>query len=272
MRLEFALASGSEVCDLWRLVSMTRKIAIITGGSRGIGKAVALRLARSGIDSVITFKSSHAEAGQVVKEIEAAGARALAVPLDVASPDSYRNFADVARAALADFEAKNFDFLVNNAGIGLSQSFAETTEEQFDEMMHIHFRSVFFLSQTLLPLLNEGGQIVNISSGTTRFVLPGYSIYASLKTAVEGLTRYMAKELGPRRIRVNVVAPGATETDFRGGFIRNNPQFKKAMEANIALGRVGQADDIAGVVSALLSDDCYWINGQRIEASGGQVL
>ena len=139
-------------------------------------------------------------------------------------------------------------------------------------MTHIHFKSVFFLSQTLLPLINDGGHIINISTGTSRFVLPGYSIYASLKTAVEGLTRYMAKELGPRKIRVNVVAPGATETEFRGGFIRNNPQFKKMMEANIALGRVGQADDIAGVVNALLSDDCYWVNGQRIEASGGQVL
>ena len=251
---------------------MSHKIAIITGGSRGIGKAIALRLARSGVDSIITYKSSQAEAGEVAKQIESLGARAVAVQLDVATRDSYMNFAAVARAALEKLGTTKFDFLVNNAGIGLSQPFAETTEAQFDEMMHVHFRSVFFLSQTLLPLIDDGGQIVNISTGTSRFVLPGYSIYASLKTAVEGLTRYMAKELGPRKIRVNVVAPGATETDFRGGFIRNNPQFKKMMEANIALGRVGQADDIAGVVTALLSDDCYWINGQRIEASGGQVL
>ena len=251
---------------------MSHKIAIITGGSRGIGRAIALRLAKSGIDSIITFKSSPAEAGEVVKQIQALGARAAAVPLDVAVRDSYMNFAAVAQATLEKLGAAKFDFLVNNAGIGLSQPFAETTEAQFDEMTHVHLRSVFFLSQRLLPLLNDGGQIVNISTGTSRFVLPGYSIYASLKTAVEGLTRYMAKELGPRKIRVNVVAPGATETDFRSGFIRNNPQFKKMMEANIALGRVGQADDIAGVVNALLSEDCYWINGQRIEASGGQVL
>jgi len=251
---------------------MSRKIAIITGGSRGIGRAIALRLAKSGIDSILTYKTSQAQAGDVVNQIESLGARAVAVPLDVATRDSYMSFAAVARTALEKLGATNFDFLVNNAGIGLSQPFAETTEEQFDEMTHIHFKSVFFLSQTLLPLINDGGHIINISTGTSRFVLPGYSIYASLKTAVEGLTRYMAKELGPRKIRVNVVAPGATETDFRGGFIRNNPQFKKMMEANIALGRVGQADDIAGVVNALLSDDCYWVNGQRIEASGGQVL
>ena len=251
---------------------MSHKIAIITGGSRGIGKAIALRLAKAGMDSIITYKSSQAEAGEVVKQVEALGAHAVAVQLDVAARDSYLNFAAVAQAALEKLAATKFDFLVNNAGIGLSQPFAETTEAQFDEMTNIHFKSVFFLSQTLLPLINDGGHIVNISTGTSRFVLPGYSIYASLKTAVEGLTRYMAKELGPRKIRVNVVAPGATETDFSGGFIRNNPQFKKMMEANIALGRVGQADDIAGVVNALLSDDCYWINGQRIEASGGQVL
>ena len=251
---------------------MTHKIAIITGGSRGIGRAIALRLAKAGVDSIITYKSSQTAAGEVVKQIESLGARAVAVPLDVATRESYLNFAAVAKTALEKLGATKFDFLVNNAGIGLSQPFAETTEAQFDEMTHIHFKSVFFLSQTLLPIINDGGHIVNISTGTSRFVLPGYSIYASLKTAVEGLTRYMAKELGPRKIRVNVVAPGATETDFRGGFIRNNPQFKKMMEANIALGRVGQADDIAGVVNALLSDGCYWINGQRIEASGGQVL
>jgi NAD(P)-dependent dehydrogenase (short-subunit alcohol dehydrogenase family) len=251
---------------------MSHKIAIITGGSRGIGKAIALRLGKSGIDSIITYKSSQAEAGEVVKQITASGARALAVPLDVAVRDSYMHFAAVAKAAIEKLGTTKFDFLINNAGIGLSQPFAETTEAQFDEMTNVHFKSVFFLSQTLLPLINDGGQIVNISTGTSRFVLPGYSIYASLKTAVEGLTRYMAKELGPRKIRVNVVAPGATETDFRGGFIRNNPQFKKMMEANVALGRVGQAEDIAGVINALLSDDCYWINGQRIEASGGQVL
>jgi NAD(P)-dependent dehydrogenase (short-subunit alcohol dehydrogenase family) len=251
---------------------MSHKIAIITGGSRGIGRAIALRIAKAGIDSVITYKSSQAEAGEVVKQIETLGARAVAVQLNVAARDSYMNFAAVAKGALEKLGATKFDFLVNNAGVGLSQPFAETTEAQFDEMTHIHFKSVFFLSQTLLPLLNDGGQIVNISTGTSRFVLPGYSIYASLKTAVEGLTRYVAKELGPRKIRVNVVAPGATETDFRDGFIRNNPQFRKMMEANVALGRVGQADDIAGVVNALLSDDCYWINGQRIEASGGQVL
>jgi NAD(P)-dependent dehydrogenase (short-subunit alcohol dehydrogenase family) len=251
---------------------MSHKIAIITGGSRGIGKAIALRLAKAGVDSIITYKASQAGAGEVVKQIEALGARAVAVPLDVAARDSYMNFAAMAKTALAGLGATQCDFLVNNAGIGLSQPFAETTEAQFDELMHVHFRSVFFLSQTLLPLIADGGQIVNISTGTSRFVLPGYSVYASLKTAVEGLTRYMAKELGPRKIRVNVVAPGATETDFRDGFIRNNPQFKKMIEANIALGRVGQPDDIAGVVNALLSDDCCWINGQRIEASGGQML
>jgi NAD(P)-dependent dehydrogenase (short-subunit alcohol dehydrogenase family) len=251
---------------------MGQKIAVITGGSRGIGKAIALRLAKAGIDSIITYKTSQAQAADVVKQIEAEGRKSVALPLDVSSRGSFMNFSSVVKSALDQWGIKRFDFLINNAGMGLSEPFASTSEAAFDEMTNAHFKSVFFISQSLLPLINDGGQIINISSGTTRFVLPGYSIYASLKTAIEGLTKYMAKELGPRRIRVNVVAPGATETDFRGGAIRNNPAFKKQLEANNPLGRVGQAEDIAGVVYALLSDDGYWINGQRIEASGGQGI
>lgn len=251
---------------------MERKIAVITGGSRGIGKAIALRLAEAGVDPIITYKSSDKEAAEVVRQITASGGRSAALPLDVSDRNSYLNFAAPVQGVLKQWRRERFDFLVNNAGIGHSQPFAETPEDVFDMMMNIHFKSVFFLSQGLLPLMNDGGEIINVSTGTTRFALPGYSIYAALKTAVEGLTKYMAKELGPRGIRVNVVAPGATETDFRGGAIRNNPQMKKMLEANTALGRVGQAEDIAGVVCALLSRDCYWINGQRVEASGGQGL
>ena len=251
---------------------MGRKIAVITGGSRGIGRATALRLAKAGIDSIITYKTSKVEAADLVKKIESVGARAIALPLDVSSRDSFMNFSTSVKSALDQWGVKKFDFLVNNAGMGLSEPFASTTEAAFDEMSNAHFKSVFFISQSLLPLINDNGHIINISSGTTRFVLPGYSIYASLKTAVEGLTKYMAKELGPRQIRVNVVAPGATETDFRGGAIRNNPEFKKHLAANNPLGRVGQAEDIAGVIYALLSDDCYWVNAQRVEASGGQGI
>jgi NAD(P)-dependent dehydrogenase (short-subunit alcohol dehydrogenase family) len=251
---------------------MSHKIAIITGGSRGIGKAIALRLAKSGIDSIITYKTSRAEAAEVAKQIEALGAKAVALPLDVSLRESFMNFPAPVKSALAKLGVAKFDFLVNNAGIGVAEPFATTSEAVFDEMANIHFKSVFFLSQSLLPLMNDGGQIVNISTGSTRFAIEGYGVYAALKSAVEGLTKYMAKELGSRKIRVNVVAPGATETDFRGGAIRNNPDMKKVLEANIALGRVGQAEDIAGVVHALLSEDCYWVNGQRIEASGGQAL
>ncbi len=246
------------------------KIAIITGGSRGLGRDMAQSLAAKGQDVILTYNSKQAEAEEVVAAIEKAGRKAVALQLDVSDISSFGAFAGEVQAALQTTWGRGgFDFLVNNAGVGLQAPFAETTEEQFDQMVNIHFKGVFFLTQKLLPLMNDGGRIINISSGLARFSYDGYSAYASMKGAVETLTRYLAKELGPRGIAVNVVAPGAIETDFGGGYLRANSQLKQAIAGQTALGRVGQADDIGGVVASLLSDDMRWVNGQRIEVAGG---
>ncbi len=248
-------------------------IALITGGSRGLGKSAALHLARQGSDVILTYRIQRAEALAVVAEIESLGRRALALPLDVADSAGFAAFASEARAALAQhWQRERFNFLVNNAGAGVHASLMETTEAQFDALCNIHFKGVFFLTQKLLPLITDGGRIVNVSSGLARFSLPGYAAYASMKGAVEVLTRYMAKELGPRGISVNVVAPGAIETDFGGGAVRDNAQLNGFVAAQTALGRAGLPDDIGGVVASLLSDGNRWINGQRIEASGGMFL
>jgi NAD(P)-dependent dehydrogenase (short-subunit alcohol dehydrogenase family) len=249
------------------------RIAIITGGSRGLGRSMVLQLARRGVGVILTYKSGGAEAEAIVAEIAALGGKAAALALDVADSGSFDAFAEeVGRTLGAVWSRDRFDFLVNNAGIGLHAAFAETTEAQFDEMMAIHLKAPYFLTQKLLPLIADGGRIVNISTGTTRIILPGYSAYATMKGGIEVLTRYMAKELGPRRIAVNVVAPGAVETDFRGGAVRDNPQMNAMIASQTALGRVGLPDDIGAMVASLLSPENAWINAQRIEVSGGQSI
>jgi len=248
-------------------------IALVTGGSRGLGKSTALHLAKNGTDVILTYHSSRAEAGAAVAEIESLGRRAHALPLDVGKSSTFVEFAIRLRQVLAThWQRERFNFLVNNAGIGIHANFADTTEAQFDELVNIHLKGVFFLTQKLLPLLTDGGRIVNISSGLSRFALPGYSAYAAMKGAIEVLSRYMAKELGPRGIAVNVVAPGAIATDFGGGGTRDNPQVNAMIAGMTALGRVGLPDDIGALAAAMLSDDFRWVNGQRIEAAGGFML
>jgi NAD(P)-dependent dehydrogenase (short-subunit alcohol dehydrogenase family) len=248
-------------------------IALITGGSRGLGKSMALHLAARGSDVVITYRSAESEARAVVSEVERKGRKAVALKLDVGDSKSFGAFATQLQGALREtFQRDSFDHLVNNAGVGVHASFAETSEAQFDELVAIHVKGPFFLTQKLLPLLADGGSILNVSSGLARFALPGYAAYGAMKGAIEVLTRYQAKELGARKIRVNVIAPGAIETDFGGGAVRDNPQLNKMVAAQTALGRVGLPDDIGGAVAMLLSPESGWINGQRIEASGGQGL
>jgi NAD(P)-dependent dehydrogenase (short-subunit alcohol dehydrogenase family) len=251
----------------------TVPIALVTGGSRGLGKSTALHLAKRGTDVILTYKSGGAEAEATVAEIESMGRRAQALPLDVSKSTTFVEFAIRLRDALSrNWQRDKLNFLVNNAGIGIHANFADTTEAQFDELVNIHLKGVFFLTQKLLPLLADGGRIVNISSGLSRFALPGYSAYAAMKGAIEVLSRYMAKELGPRGIAVNVVAPGAIATDFGGGMVRDDAQVNAMIASQTALGRVGLPDDIGGVIASLLSPENGWINGQRIEASGGMFL
>ncbi|HEY0199824.1 MAG TPA: SDR family oxidoreductase [Rhodanobacter sp.] len=254
-------------------MSVSNPIAIVTGGSRGLGRNTTLALARQGVDVILTYRSRRDEADAAVAEIEQLGRRAKALPLDVGNSRSFDAFAEAVREALKrQWQSEHFDYLVNNAGVGLHASFAETTEAQFDEMVNVHCKGPFFLTQKLLPLIADGGRIVNISSGLTRFALPGYAAYASMKGAIEVLTRYQAKELGARSIAVNVVAPGAIETDFSGGMVRDNPGLNAQIASQTALGRVGLPDDIGGVIASLLSPANGWVNAQRIEASGGMFL
>jgi NAD(P)-dependent dehydrogenase (short-subunit alcohol dehydrogenase family) len=249
------------------------KIALITGASRGLGKNTAVTLAKKGVDVIVTYHNSDEEANNVVSTIASIGAQAVALQLDTANTKTFDGFVEQVKQSLQDkWQTDRFDFLVNNAGIGIHASFADTTEDDFDRLMNIHVKGVFFLTQKLLPLINDGGRIVNISSGLARFTLPGYAAYASMKGAVEVLTRYMAKELGPRQIAVNTIAPGAIETDFNGGAVRDNPHVNSFIAAQTALGRVGIADDIGGAIASLLSPENRWVNGQRIEVSGGQFL
>jgi NAD(P)-dependent dehydrogenase (short-subunit alcohol dehydrogenase family) len=252
---------------------MTRSIALITGASRGLGKHSALALAAKGVDLIITYRSQAEEAATVVAQANALGVKAHALPLDVADSASFAAFAAEVRQLLQrEWQRDRFDFLVNNAGIGIHASFEQTTEQQFDALMNIHLKGTFFLTQQLLPLIRDGGRIINLSTGLTRFALPGYAAYAAMKGGIEVLTRYLAKELGPRGIAVNVVAPGAIETDFGGGVVRDNQAVNDFIASQTALGRVGQPDDIGGVIAALLSDDNRWVNAQRIEASGGMFI
>lgn len=249
---------------------MANKIALVTGGSRGLGKDMALRLAQHGHYVVITYVKQKDAAEGVVKEIETMGMQATALPLDTNVIASLPDFVNEFRQALQDkWKVEKFDFLVNNAGIGATIPYSQVTEADFDQFMNIHFKSVYFLTQQLLHLMNNNGRIINISTGTTRFCVPGYSIYASMKGAIEVFTRYLAKEVGARGITANVVAPGPVETDFNNGGNRDIPERKKFLASMTALGRVGLAKDIGGVIAFLCSEDGGWINGQRIEVSGG---
>ena len=247
-------------------------IALITGGSRGLGRNTALHLARKGVDIVLTYNRNRAAADGVVAELQASGVKAAALPLDVSKSASFAAFAETLTATLKILDHDGLDFLVNNAGTGTHASFAETTEEQFDQMVDIHLKSTFFLTQRLLPLLRDGGRVVNTSSGLARFSLPGYAAYGAMKGGIETLTRYMARELGPRGISVNVVAPGAIETDFGGGAVRDNAQLNSFVASVTAMGRVGQPDDIGAAVASLLTAEANWMTGQRLEASGGMFL
>jgi NAD(P)-dependent dehydrogenase (short-subunit alcohol dehydrogenase family) len=248
-------------------------IALVTGGSRGLGRDMALSLAAKGRDVIITYNSKADEAEAVVAEIEKMGQKAAALQLNTMETGSFDDFVAGVKTVLHDtFQSDTFDFLVNNAGIGIHASIPETTEEQFDQLNNIHFKGPFFLTQKLLPLLKDGGSIVNISSGLARFALPGYAAYGAVKGAMEVLTRYQAKELGARQIRVNIVAPGAIETDFGGGNVRDNRQINDWVSSVTALGRAGLPDDIGGVVAFLSTDEAKWIQGQRIEVSGGMFL
>jgi NAD(P)-dependent dehydrogenase (short-subunit alcohol dehydrogenase family) len=250
----------------------TQKIAIVTGGSRGLGRNTVVNLAQRGVDSIFTYVSRRADADSLVAAVAESGRQAIPLQLDAGDIGSFDAFVDRVRHALGQLGATRFDYLVNNAGTSHHKSIEATTEAELDGLYNVNFKGVFFLTQKLLPLINDGGRIVNISSGLTRFTFPGSSAYASMKGAVEVLTRYLAKELGPRRIAVNTVAPGAIATDFSGGMVRDNPEVNRMITGATALGRVGHPDDIGPMIASLLSEDDRWINGQRIEVSGGMLL
>ena len=249
-----------------------QRIAIVTGGSRGLGRNAVLNLAKRGVDAIFTYHSNRAEADKVVGAVEELGGRAIAMQLDTGNVAAFDAFIGSVQQALATLGAERFDYLLNNAGTSLHSLFAQTTEEELDGLYNVHFKGVFFLTQKLLPLINDGGRIVNISTGLTRMTMPGSGAYASMKGAIEVLTRYMAKELGARGIAVNTVAPGAIATDFSGGIVRDNPELNKHVADMTALGRVGEPDDIGPMIAALLAEDNRWVNAQRIEVSGGMGL
>jgi NAD(P)-dependent dehydrogenase (short-subunit alcohol dehydrogenase family) len=253
---------------------MKTKIALVTGGGRGLGKDMALSIAKKGMDVVLTYNSNKDVANEVVREIQAVGQKAIAVKLNVAELSSFDGFILKLKGLMkSELGNEKIDFLINNGGYAVhTPSFAETKEAQFDELLNVHFKGVFFFTQKVLPILNEGGGIVNISTGLTRVAFVGRETYASMKAAVETLTRYLAKELGSKNIRVNVVAPGAIATDFGGGNTRDNPQVQAYLKSITAIPRIGLADDIGGIVAFLCTDDAKWITGQRIEASGGMSL
>jgi len=251
-------------------MSTTNKIALVTGGSRGLGKDMAISIAKKGIDVILTYRNNEADAASTVKEIESLGQKAIALHLDMSDFKSLDSFVkNVSSALQLTWQKNKFDFLINNAGMGATVPFTEVTEELFTDFLNVHYKGIYFLTQKFVPFLNEGGRIINISSGTTRFSNPGYSVYASMKGAIEVFTKYLAKELGPKGIGANVVAPGPVETDFNNAAIRSNPQMKGILSSLSPLGRVGAASDIGGVVAFLCTDDAKWINGQRIEVSGG---
>ncbi|MBX9749196.1 MAG: SDR family oxidoreductase [Roseococcus sp.] len=251
----------------------SNKVCLVTGGSRGLGRSTALALARSGAGVIITSRTQADSAAEVVREVERLGGKAVALRLDMAQAATFPAFVDEVRAALqATWSREGLDILVNNAGMGMIAPIAQTDEAMFDQLMAVHLKGVFFLTQSLLPLIADGGRIVNLSSGLTRFSLPGYAAYAMMKGGIEVFTRYLAKELGPRGIAVNTVAPGAIETDFGGGVVRDNAGLNKMIAGQTALGRVGLPDDIGPAIAALLSPANGWVNAQRIEVSGGMFV
>jgi len=248
------------------------KIAIVTGGSRGIGRNIVLSLAKRGVHSIFTYNFNQAEAEKVVELAAETGQKAVALRLDTGNVGNFDTFVQSVTSELKSLGATHFDYLVNNAGNNHhNMPFEKATEEELDSIYNVHFKGVFFLTQRLLPLINDGGRIVNVSTARTRLVSPGGAVYGSMKGAVEVLTKYMAKEFGPRRIAVNVVAPGATETDFSGGIVRDNPVMNKRVADGTALGRAGVPDDIGPMIASLLSEDNRWINAERIEVTGGYV-
>ncbi|MEP8732104.1 SDR family oxidoreductase [Enterobacter hormaechei] len=252
---------------------MSERIALVTGGSRGLGKNAVLKLAAEGTGIILTWNDSQQEAQEVVREIEGKGGKAAALQLNVGDTASFSRFAQKVKDTLKHvWQRDTFDYLVNNAGTGLYAPYTETTEAQFDDAMNIHFKGPFFLTQQLLPLIKDGGRILNVSSGLARFTQPGSGTYAAMKGAMEVLTRYQAKELGARGISVNIIAPGAIETDFGGGRVRDNAELNQLLASQTALGRVGLPDDIGDAIAALLSDKLGWMNAQRIEVSGGMFL
>lgn len=251
---------------------MNQKTAIITGASRGLGRSTAVNLARRGVDVIFTYHSNKKEAENLIREVEALGRNATGFQLDTGDTRAFNAFAIEVRSTLQNWDRERFDYLVNNAGNSLHANFGDTTEAQFDSIVNVHFKGVFFLTQKLLPLMINGGRIVNLSSGLARFVGADTPVYGAAKGAVEVLTRYLAKELGPRQITVNAIAPGAIATDFSGGLVRDNPAINKRVSEMTALGRVGLPDDIGPMIAAFLSDENRWVNGQRIEVSGGMFL
>lgn len=252
---------------------MTQTIGLVTGGSRGLGRNAVIKLAQRGVDAIFTYRSQRQEAEEVVSQVAAMGRQAVAIALDVADCNSFSGFADEVRKQLRErWGREDFDYLVNNAGFGEDSSFAQTSEALFERMLNVHFKGPFFLTQQLLPLIKDGGRILNVSSGLTRFVHDGKATYAAMKGAMEVLTRYQAQELGSRGISVNIIAPGAIATDFGGGVVRDNPQVNQVISSVTALGRPGLPDDIGDAIAALLSDSLAWMNGQRIEVSGGMHL
>lgn len=254
-------------------MSNNKKVALVTGGSRGLGKDMALQLAQKGFDVIITYQSKQDAAIEVVNEIKALGKQAKALQLDVEKIATYDSFLEQVNSVLAsDFGSEKLHSLVNNAGVGAYASYVSTTEGQFDSMVNIHLKAAFFLTQKLLPIINDGGSIVNISSGLARFSFANYSAYGIMKAGIESLSRYQALELGSRKIRVNTLAPGAIETDFGGGAVRDTPELNQHLASQTALGRVGLPDDIGSVVAFLCSDESKWINAQRIEVSGGYYI
>jgi len=256
------------------MTTRTPSIALVTGGSRGLGRSAVLKLAERGVDAILTYRSNEAEAQAVVDQVRALGRRAVALQLDVADSASFAAFAERVKSVLATtWQRGDFDYLVNNAGVGGEHaSVAETTEAQFDMLFNVHLKGTFFLTQKLLPLIRDGGRILNTSSGLARFALPGYAAYAAMKGGVEVLTRYLAKELGARGISVNTIAPGAIATDFGGGRVRDNAQLNAFVASQTALGRTGLPDDVGNAVAALLTEPNGWINAQRIEVSGGMFI
>ncbi|WP_024313824.1 SDR family NAD(P)-dependent oxidoreductase [Rhizobium favelukesii] len=248
------------------------KIAIVTGGSRGLGRNTAINLARRGVNVIFTYRANRAEAEAAVSEIKALGVDAIALQLDTGHIADFDAFVGKVKDTLQGLGRSEFDYLVNNAGSSYHAAIVETTEEAFDELVNVHLKGVYFLTQKLLSLMADGGRIINISSGLARFAVPGISAYASIKGAVEVFTRYLAKELGPRGITANTVAPGAIATDFSGGMVRDNPTYNKMVADATALGRAGVPDDVGPMIASLLSEDNRWVNGQRIEVSGGTYL